>query len=131
MLSIQLAHAQLDTRPKTKPQQQVLPQTGTLKIVSNAAGTIKIDGESKGNIEANGVRKFELRAGDYIVQLFPSDGSKIINKEISISAGQTETIDPGKTRATATAKQRPHRYDLCTRRQLHNGMYVRAGKRLL
>jgi formylglycine-generating enzyme required for sulfatase activity len=92
MLIIQLAHAQFDTRPKTKPQQQVLPQTGTLKIVSNVAGTIKIDGESKGNIEENGVRKFELRAGDYIIQLFPSDGSIVLNEEISLVAGQTETV---------------------------------------
>ena len=94
MLSIQLVHAQLKPpliKPK-QPQQPVLPQTGTLKIVSNAAGTIKIDGESKGNIDANGVRKFELRAGDYIVQLFPGDGSIVLNEEVSLVAGETETV---------------------------------------
>jgi len=81
------------TKPAPKPAtQQAATQTGTLKIVSNAAGTIKIDGDSKGNIEENGVQKFELKAGNYIVQLFPGDGSDVLTEEISLVAGETETV---------------------------------------
>jgi formylglycine-generating enzyme required for sulfatase activity len=84
-------------KPKVEPkiEQQVyrpvVEAKAVLKIMSNTSGVIKIDGDSYGNIEANKIKIIELKAGDYFVQLFPSNGIKELTKELTLTAGQNKT----------------------------------------
>jgi hypothetical protein len=85
--------------PDTKPG-NVNTELATLKIFSTADGTIKIDGVQKGSIKANDVKIYDLKPGNYIVQLITDGDNVSFNKEVNLTAAKTEILNfeiPNKT----------------------------------
>jgi hypothetical protein len=64
----------------------------TLLIMSREHGIIKIDGDEKGKVKKDELLKIELKAGHYIVQFYPENGSKSETREVELFSGKKEKL---------------------------------------